>query len=153
MKQPIIPENSHQDMYDDSNLVMGLLAGSVAMLISAAIWGAITYFTKYQISWMAIGVGFFVGFTISKFGKGQSIVFAVSGAILSLLGCALGNLFFYSGILATEWSASYFEVLFALLSKPNAIIEIFKLGFEFTDILFYGVAAYVGYKSATANLK
>jgi hypothetical protein len=31
----------------ESNLIMGLIGGALAMLVSAVIWGAITYFTEY----------------------------------------------------------------------------------------------------------
>lgn len=37
------------EMNDDSSLIMGLVGGGIAMLVSAAIWGAVTYFTEYQI--------------------------------------------------------------------------------------------------------
>lgn len=33
----------------ESNLLMGLIGGALAMLLSAVIWGIITYFTEYQI--------------------------------------------------------------------------------------------------------
>ena len=132
----------------DSNLILGLIAGGIAMLISAIIWGIITYVTEYQISFMAIGVGFFVGIAIQKFGKGDSLIFGISGAILSFLGCVLGNFLFYNGVIAKEWEVPFFELLFALSLDPTAMIEIFSATLDIMDLLFYGIAAYIGYKTA-----
>lgn len=135
----------------DSNLIMGLAGGVVAMLVSAALWGIITYVTGFQISWMAIGVGFFVGIAVQKLGKGKSLIFGISAAVLSLLGCLLGNFLFYNGVLAKEWEAPFFSVLFAIAFDPAAIIEIFTLAFDFRDLLFYAIAAYIGFRASMSK--
>jgi hypothetical protein len=133
---------------DQPSLLMGLVGGVIAMLVSAVIWGAITYFTEYQIGWMAIGVGFLVGIAIRFFGKGKTALFGVSGAVLALIGCVLGNLIFYSGVIAREEGASILEVFFFFLLSPVATVEIFTLAFDFMDIFFYAIAAYVGFSTA-----
>ena len=134
---------------DQPSLLMGLVGGVIAMLVSAVIWGAVTYFTEYQIGWMSIGVGFLVGVAIRFFGKGKTMIFGISGAILALIGCLLGNLLFYSGMIAREQGASFLTVFFLLLFNPAATIEVFMLAFEFMDILFYALAAYAGFSAAT----
>jgi hypothetical protein len=141
--QPVI-----EQLDDQPNLLMGLLGGGVAMLVGAIIWGAVTYFTEYQIGWMAIGVGFLVGLAVKFFGKGKSPIFGISSAVLALIGCALGNLIFYSGIIAREESAPFLQVFFILLLSPAAAIEVFSVAFGFMDILFYALAAYTGYSTA-----
>lgn len=135
----------------DSNLVMGLVGGVGAMLASAVLWGIITYVTEYQISWMAIGVGAFVGFAIRKLGKGNSLIFGISGAVLSLLGCLLGNFLFYNGVLAKEWQAPFFDVFLAISFDPAAILEIFTLAFDVRDLLFYAIAVYIGFRTAMSK--
>ena len=132
----------------DANYLLGLIGGGVAMLVGAAIWGAVTYFTEYQIGYMAIGVGFLVGFAFRFFGKGNSIIFGLSSAVLALVGCALGNLLFYTGVIAREEGTSFIEVLLFLVTNPFAVVELFTLAFDFMDLLFYGIAAYVGFKVA-----
>ncbi|MFZ5885482.1 MAG: hypothetical protein ACOYYI_17065 [Chloroflexota bacterium] len=132
----------------ESNLLLGLIGGGVAMLISAIVWGAITYFTEYQIGWVAIGVGFLVGIAVRFFGKGRSAVFGIASAVLALLGCVLGNLMFYSGVIAREEGISFMRVFFFFLTTPAALIEVFTLAFDFMDLLFYGLAAWVGYSAA-----
>jgi len=137
-----------EQLDDQSNLFMGLIGGVGAMLVSAAIWGAVTYFTEYQIGWMSIGVGFLVGIAIRFFGKGKSMIFGISAAVLALIGCVLGNLIFYSGVIAREESVSFLNVFFMFLLSPAAVIEVFTIAFDFMDILFYALAAYVGFSSA-----
>ena len=137
-----------EQLDDQPNLLMGLIGGVIAMLVGAIIWGAITYFTDYQIGWMAIGVGFLVGIAIKFFGRGKTSIFGISGALLALIGCLLGNLMFYSGILAREEGVSFLRVFFFLLLSPAAAIEVFSVAFSFIDILFYALAAYAGFSTA-----
>jgi hypothetical protein len=137
-----------EQLDDQSNLLMGLLGGGVAMLAGAIVWGAVTYFTEYRIGWIAIGIGFLVGSAIKYFGKGKSAIFGLSGAVLSLIGCLLGNFLVYSGFIAREEGASFLEVVFFLLVTPAAVIEVFTLAFDFRDILYYALAAYVGFSAA-----
>jgi hypothetical protein len=136
---------------NDSNLLLGLIGGGLAMLVSAALWGLITYLTEYQISWMAIGVGFLVGFAVRFFGKGNTVMFGLSSAAMALAGCLLGNFLFYTGIIAREEGSGFLEVFTFFIFNPASIVELFTLAFDFMDLLFYGIAAYVGFVSAMDN--
>jgi hypothetical protein len=141
--QPVI-----EQLEDQPNFLMGLIGGFIAMLISSVVWGAITYFTEYQIGWMAVGMGFLVGFAIKFFGRGKTLIFGLCGAALALIGCLLGNLMFYSGVIAQQESMSFLEVFFLLLQSPVAAIEVFSIAFDFRDLLFYALAAYAGFSTA-----
>jgi hypothetical protein len=153
MEQVSIPESNPaiSELDFESNLMMGLVGGAVAMLVSAVVWGLITYFTEYQISWMAIGVGAFVGFAVQKLGKGKTLIFGISGATLSLLGCLLGNFLFYNSVLAKEWGVPFFEVLLAISFDPATIVELFTVAFDLRDLLFYAIAAYIGFRAAMSK--
>ena len=137
-----------EQLEDQPNLVMGLIGGVIAMLVSAIVWGAVTYFTGYQIGWMAIGVGFLVGIAIKFFGRGKTLIFGLSGAALALIGCLLGNLMFYAGVIAREDSMPFLQVFFLLLQTPAAVMEVFTIAFDIKDILFYAIAAYAGFSTA-----
>jgi len=145
---PVIAEAQNE-----SNLVLGLVGGVISMLVSASLWGFFTFITNSQIGWMAIGVGFLVGFAIKKLGKGNTLIFGISGAVLSLLGCALGNFFFYNSVLANEWGVSFFDVLIGFFLQPEAVLEIFILAFKIIDLLFYGLAVYFGFRVAMSHSK
>ena len=61
---------------------------------------------------MAIGVGFLVGIAVKFFGKGKTPIYGIIGAAFALLGCAIGNLLFYSGFIAKEEGVAFLEVFF-----------------------------------------
>ena len=75
----------------EQNLGLGILGGVVGGLIGAVVWAAVTYFTEYQIGWLALGVGFLVGFGVSSLGRGIDKVFGIAGGIIALVSVLLGN--------------------------------------------------------------
>ncbi|MEE9230157.1 MAG: hypothetical protein V3U86_05575, partial [Acidobacteriota bacterium] len=64
----------------DQNLVAGVLAGAAGAVAGAGLWAAVTVFTGFQIGWMAVGVGFLVGYLVRLAGKGIDKSFGVAGA-------------------------------------------------------------------------
>src|SRR5882672_10328355 len=70
------------------NLPMGFMAGLIAAAVGAGLWALVTILTGYQIGWMAVGVGFLVGWAVRAGGKGTHTVFGMMGAMLALGGCA-----------------------------------------------------------------
>lgn len=123
-----------------------IVGGLLAMLVSAVIWAVITVAAKYQIGYMALGVGLLVGFTVRYFGAGIDKKFGYLGAVLSLSGCLLGNLFSQIGFAAIDQSQSYFEIISFL--NPGLIFSVLAETFQPMDLLFYGFATYEGYRFA-----
>lgn len=50
---------------------MGIVLGFIAGLVGAAVWGAITYYTGYEIGYLAWGIGAAVGIAVAA-GAGKS---------------------------------------------------------------------------------
>lgn len=143
---PIKYEQLMRDLKSKQNLPFAVVGGLLASIIAAIIWAVVTYVTNFQIGFMAIGVGFVVGYAVKLFGKGITPVFGVVGAFFALFGCLLGNL------LMTVIAASQLEdssaslVLTTLMTSPSIIIEIMKETFSPIDLLFYAIAVYEGYR-------
>ena len=137
-------ESFHEAVPPSENLLFGVAAGVVAMLAGTAAWVGVTVGTGYQIGYLAVGVGFLVGFAMRKFGHGQTPLFAGIAAGLSLLGCALGNLFTGCQFIATEFEVPFGEVVGNL--DFASIQEIMTAMFSPMDILFYGLALWAGWK-------
>jgi len=135
-----------QKVKSEQNLPLGLIAGFATAIAGAMIWAAITVATEYQIAYMAIGLGFIVGFAVRLAGKGIDQIFGISAAILAIFGCLLGNLLSIIGFAAKGEGLGYFEAIslidFSVI--PTIMIE----SFNPMDILFYGIAIYAGYKYA-----
>ena len=128
----------------NQNLSMGIIGGIVAALIGASAWAAITVLTDFQIGWMAVGVGFLVGYAVRVMGKGLSKIYGYVGAALSIIGCLMGNLFSVIAIISNQEAIPFFD----LISRLNLLIvmDLMKASFSPIDLLFYGIAVYEGYR-------
>ena len=131
-------------MAQEQNLGLGIVGGLAAALVGAAVWAGVTVTTNYQIGWMAVGVGFLVGYAVRMLGKGVTPVFGVTGAACALVGCLLGNLFTGCWFVAAEEGVSLGTVFAAM--GPELAGLILKATFSPMDLLFYGIAVYEGYK-------
>jgi hypothetical protein len=125
-------------------LILAAVAGAVSAGVGAAIWAAVTVATKYQIGWMAVGVGFLVGLAVRKAANGGSQQCAVIAAAFALFGCALGNLLSACGFLAQQESVGFVDVLTHL--NPDIAIRLMQATFSPMDVLFYGIAVYEAFK-------
>lgn len=142
----LVSKENIKALKKEQNLPSGIIAGIIAGLVGAFLWAAITVATEYQIGFMAIGVGAGVGLAIRFAGKGIDQIFGISGAIIAILGCLLGNFFSIIGFISKYESLGYFETL--LLFNYSELIPIMSESFNFMDLVFYGIAAYEGYKFA-----
>jgi hypothetical protein len=134
------------------SLTLAIFGGLLASVVAAIIWAAITYATSYQIGFMAIGVGFLVGYAVNYFGKGMTVTFGVVGAAFALFGCLLGNLLASLAMLSQVEDSSVGLVLGALLGSPEIIVEIMKETFSPIDLLFYAIAIFQGFKLSYGGL-
>jgi hypothetical protein len=129
---------------DAQNFGFGVLGGIIGAVIGAALWGGITAATDgRQIGFMAIGVGFLVGFGVRTLGKGIDKIFGVAGAVLSLAGCVAGNLLAVMIIYANQQNMPFAEL--AARMTPSAAWSMLTETFNFMDVIFYGIALYFGY--------
>lgn len=133
-------------LHANQSLAKGIVAGVVAALMGAVIWAVVTVMTEYQIGWMAVGVGFLVGFAVRTLGKGFSRSFGIVGAVCAFTGCALGNILSMCGFIAQEQATPIAEVVTSVLLQPDVALEILLATFSPMDLLFYGIAIYEGYR-------
>lgn len=128
----------------EQNLLLAITAGVATSIICAFLWAGITVATEYQIGYMAIAVGFLVGYTVRYFGKGIDQIYGVIGGALALLSCLLGNFFTVIGFAAKSEGMDLLDVF--LYMDYGYLPEIMMAGFSPMDLLFYGLAIYEGYK-------
>lgn len=137
-------------MRDEQNLVLGIFGGAVGAAMGAALWAAITVITNYQIGYMAIAVGILAGFGVRYLGKGIDTSFQIAGAVLSLVGCLVGNLAVILIFTSRETGIAMSELISEL--TPGVVIELFRMTFSIIDLLFYGLALSIGYKVAVRQI-
>ena len=136
----------------DQNLPLGVMAGLAAAILGAALWAGVTVATEFQIGWMAIGVGFLVGFGVRALGKGVTNVFGIVGGGFAFIGCLMGNVLSACGFVSIQQSAPFLDVTLAILSQPAVVVEVLQVGFSPMDLLFYGLAVYAGYRYSFRQL-
>jgi len=124
------------------SLAGGIAGGAAAALAGAVVWATVTAVTNFQIGWMAVGVGFLVGFAVLKLGKGVDSGFRVAGAGLALAGCVLGNAFAVCFLVAAKNDVSLWQVL----GSPALVWRLMTITFNPMDLLFYGIAVYEGWR-------
>ena len=139
-----------QELKANQNLSFGIIGGVIAAAIGATIWAMITAATNFQIGWMAVGVGFLVGFAVRICGKGMDTTFGIIGGVLSLLGCLAGNLFTVCIVVSRHQSIPLLDLLSRL--NPEITVRLMTATFSPMDVLFYGIAVYEGYRFSFRKL-
>ncbi|MEU2022807.1 hypothetical protein ABZ565_11645 [Streptomyces sp. NPDC016469] len=120
-----------------NNIALGLGAGVVAAVVGALIYGFILGKSDHQIGYIAVGVGFLVGFAASKLGGANPAVTVVS-ALLSIGAVYLGQLVGISIALsdfAHESATSIFFDHFGVLT------DAYSEAADFKDYLFLALGA------------
>lgn len=143
-------DKAMEQMKADQNYPAALLSGIGVGLVGALIWAAITASTGYQIGFMAIAIGAAVGVSMGYFGKGIDQIFGISGGVIALLSCVLGNFLSVIGAIANFEGLGYLETL--SLFDYAQTIPIMTETFSPIDILFYGLATFEGYKYSFRKL-
>lgn len=133
-----------RELRENQNLLLGLVGGIAGAALGATLWAIITALTKFQIGWMAVGVGFLVGYGIRILGKGLDPSFGYMGAAFSLLGCVAGNLLTVVIVVSSRQNVPLLDLLSRLDLQVS--LQLLKATFHPLDALFYGIAVYEGYK-------
>ncbi len=137
-------------MMAEQSIPRGLLAGIGAGLLAAFVWGLLTKVTGYEIGWLAIGVGFLVGISVRKFGKGLTPTFQIMGAVIAGLSVAVGKVVAISMAWAAEFDISAWEFFTSL--SISQMIDMLKDTFHGIDLLFYGFAIWEGWQFALRQI-
>ena len=122
----------------EAHLPLAAMAGLIGASIGGTLWFGVTALTSLQVGWMAVGVGLIAGSMGRVAGRGIDRVFGVTGAVMTIFGCAIGS--FLSGcwfVAAQTEGAGFVE----LLSKmtPGLAIEILKAMSAPMNLIFAGL--------------
>lgn len=141
-----ISNSSLEKLKKEQNFNLALIVGISAGILGALLWGVVTVVTGYQIGYMAVAVGAGVGISMRYFGKGIDQQFGIAGGAIALISCVLGNFFGIIGFIAEGEGLGFLETL--TLFDYSQLVPMMTETFSGMDILFYGIAAYEGYKLA-----
>ena len=143
LRAQISPEQLEK-LRSEQNFSAGFFTCLIVGLFGAILWAMITVATDFQIGYMALAIGAGVGFSMRYFGKGVDQKFGITGAIVALLSCVLGNIFTIIGVFANELGVGFFEM--ALSLNYSLLPEVMLESSGPITLLFYGIATFEGYK-------
>lgn len=140
----LMDEKILSKLQTEQNYPLGVIISAMVGVLGALLWGVITVITEFQIGFMALAIGAAVGFAMRYAGKGVDQIFGVTGGVIAIVSCLLGNFFSIVGFIANTENLGYLDTLamFDYSILPSVMQETFSA----MDLLFYGIAGYEGYK-------
>jgi hypothetical protein len=128
------------------NILLAIIAWIIVWLIWAAIWATVTVITGYQIWYMAVAIGLWVGYTFRILGKWRTKIFGILSASIALLSCVIWNIFTMFLFAAKQENINVFDIVPSVdwTLVPDAMIATFSP----IDLVFYWLAIYIGFTYA-----
>ncbi len=130
----------YRRLQEEQNLPLGIIAGLVAAMIGAMLWGLIALGLRIESAAIALLIGFLVGQALRVFGKGVTFPFPVAGAVLAAFGCVLGKLLGATALYAMKHDLEVTKVFMDVLSRPHAVMRLLTATMGPLDALFYILA-------------
>jgi hypothetical protein len=131
-----------------ARLALGTLGAIAGALLGALVWAGVSSATGFQIGYMAVLVGFLSGYGMRTLGGGRDRADGFIAAAVALAGCLLGNLLTVAAEVAKHFHKPIEPIVLRLFTSPAVSLEMLQAGFGVMDVLFYGIAAYAGYRTA-----
>ncbi|GAA2806659.1 hypothetical protein [Nonomuraea dietziae] len=135
-----------------SGLVPGILMGLAAMLVGAAVYGAVIGITEYELGLAAILIGVLVGLGMMAV-KPSSPVLPPLAALFALVGTALGT-----AVGGTVLAVKYAQAEGSEVSYLDAFSTVTAmmpdlLGEDPKTLLFWAISAFAGYSFVSKRVK
>jgi hypothetical protein len=127
-----------------NNLPLGLATSLVATLVAAGVYGGIIGAIEREIGFLAIGVGFVIGFAAGKVGGPHPVLPIVAGA-LSLGAVYLGQILGLAILIGKQVGSSTTSVLFDHL---NVVTTTWRQDSDLMSVLFFAIAAFAAFSAA-----
>lgn len=144
------PEVALKKLRKYQSFLYALIGGLLFTAVSAAGCAIITAATGYRGVYMVLGVGLLVGLAVRYFGAGINRVFGILAALLTLAGSLLGYYLSQAGYPEEVQMAGIISVPDYL--GPDLMLSTIQETFVPFDLLFYGLAALLGYLLAIRRI-
>ncbi len=143
-------ERQIENLRQQQSFGAALSAGTAAALAGAALWGAVTVVTHYELGLTAIVVGVMVGLAVRKAGRGIEKKFGVLAAVLALIGSVAGKLLSVNVAIAQHYGTPIPQALMHMDLQRS--IDLLTRTYRPMDLLFYAIAVYEAYKYGYGRL-
>ena len=113
-----------------------IVLGILAMFLGAALWAGITIVTEHRFGLLAIGIGALVGLIMFS-ARPTSTGIAAVAALLTVIGCALGEFLAIPAYVAHEQGIGFGRLVDLELKEPRVYVD----SLDGVSFLFWTIGA------------
>jgi hypothetical protein len=124
---------------------MGIVAGLIASLVCAVVWGLVAHFTGYELGILAIGMGAVIGGAMCATTPNRTAVLGVAAVVFVVMGLHLGKTFAVASALMTDPEYADMPFIGVIIGSPIGAFFAYGL----FDILWLGLGGYTAWKQCT----
>jgi hypothetical protein len=126
---------------------LALLAGSLAAMAGAVIWGLVAALSGHEFSFVAVAIGLAVGATIAAVRRGTAdVALAAGSAVIAVAGCVLGSLLGVVFVLLRHG-----VTVSELLSHLNLVLHAWRSVLDVLTVVFWVIAAVAAVRFAVGR--
>lgn len=139
-------------MINRQNPVKGIAGGTGAAVVGIIVWTEIMQLTGYKLDWMALVMGFLIGYAIRFFGKAvEPSPFGYAAGILAFLSSITGNILTACIIFSHIKKVSLFSLLAQL--NPASALYFLRAVIGPFDVIFCLGAIFLAYYLSFKKIK
>ena len=129
-----------EKLLSEQNFAAAVIAGAVATILAATIYGITTSLWDFSYGFAAAGVGIVVGIPMQYLGRGIKMKFGVAALVYTITGCVLGNVFRVVMAQARAYEISPLDVF---QNNELSVIAGWSVSnVSFIDLVFWFVAVF-----------
>jgi hypothetical protein len=149
--RPVEPASypiSRVNRFGQPNLAAGVVAGLLAGVVGAILWGGFTALTHFRIGYLALGVGVLVGYAIVQVGQVRTVAVGVTAAVITLVACAAGD----TGSVYFQAAHELHTSVGSLLSATNPF-TVFRedISHDAFGLVFFAIGAWAAFRYVTTG--
>jgi len=139
---------SSSGRFAQPNLAAGVVAGLLAGVVGAILWGGFTALTHFRIGYLALGIGVLVGYAIVRVGQVRTVAVGVTAAVITLVACAAGD----TGSIYVQASHDSHISVSTLLSISNPF-TVFREDMQHNafGLVFFAIGAWAAFRYVTTG--
>ena len=129
------------------------MAGLIAVVLFCLLWIALSSVTGRVFPWMTVVLGYLLGLSIRRAGRGVDWRFPTLAAAFAILGSLLSNVVLAASTTAAEYGTGTLDILRAVTSMtwPVFFDEVWNTGDSFYAAVSAGLAAFFAPRKLSRN--